>query len=187
MFHWQFLISYIFSLSLKFQTCYITGQWGEFTVKIRMLLYTDIYILSWHFYLFSIIYNFIIFISFFDEVSNFRNRILTTKKLETGDKKLWVYYREWTISEKEDTGWDEVRGGEGGGYLKTWNFQGYWKNKIWRFEGPRIGIYRGDQEKIVWNFRKSWILDIDLGISKGYNPIFEKSGGEVSFFLESLG
>ena len=27
-----------FTLSLKFQTCYITGQWGKFTVKIRMLL-----------------------------------------------------------------------------------------------------------------------------------------------------
>ena len=24
--------------TLKFQACYITGQWGEFTVKTRMLL-----------------------------------------------------------------------------------------------------------------------------------------------------
>ena len=37
-------------ISLKFQTCYITGQWGGLTVKIRMLIYTDIHILSWHFF-----------------------------------------------------------------------------------------------------------------------------------------
>ena len=29
---------FIYSVSLKFQTCYITGQWSEFTVKVRMLL-----------------------------------------------------------------------------------------------------------------------------------------------------
>ena len=29
-------------------------------------------------------------------------------------------------------------------------------NKMWKFQGrPRKGIYRGDQEKIMWNFHKS--------------------------------
>ena len=32
-FHKQFLITCVFSVSLKFRACYITGQWGEFTVK----------------------------------------------------------------------------------------------------------------------------------------------------------
>ena len=33
-FHWQFLITYIFSASLKCGACYIiTGLWGEFSVK----------------------------------------------------------------------------------------------------------------------------------------------------------
>ena len=30
-FHWNFLITYIFSVSLKFQACYITVQCSEFT------------------------------------------------------------------------------------------------------------------------------------------------------------
>ena len=38
MFQWQFLITYTYSVSPKFQTCYTTGQWGKFTVKIRILL-----------------------------------------------------------------------------------------------------------------------------------------------------
>ena len=46
-FHWQFLITYIFSVSPKFRACYITGQWGEFTVK-NATLYLNI--LSWHFF-----------------------------------------------------------------------------------------------------------------------------------------
>ena len=32
-FHYQFLITPIFSVSLKFEACYITGQWGELRVK----------------------------------------------------------------------------------------------------------------------------------------------------------
>ena len=32
-FHWQFLATYIFYVSLKFRACYITGQWDEFTLK----------------------------------------------------------------------------------------------------------------------------------------------------------
>ena len=31
--HWQFLITCIFFVSLKFDACYITGEWGEFKVK----------------------------------------------------------------------------------------------------------------------------------------------------------
>ena len=74
-FHWQLLITYIFSVSLKFQACYITGQWGEFTVK-NATFYLDK--LSWHsFCCFQQTCVFIIFISFFDEASNLLNRILT--------------------------------------------------------------------------------------------------------------
>ena len=40
------LITYIFSVSPKFRTCYITGQCGEFTVKIATLY---LHKLSWHF------------------------------------------------------------------------------------------------------------------------------------------
>ena len=46
-FRWQFLITYIFSVSLKFQACYFMGQWGEFTVK-NTTLYLNI--LSLHFF-----------------------------------------------------------------------------------------------------------------------------------------
>ena len=69
-----------FSVSLKFRACYITGQWGEFTVK-NASLYWDI--LSWgSFYCFHQKIVFIIFVSFFDEVSNFCNITLTNQKLE---------------------------------------------------------------------------------------------------------
>ena len=37
MFHWQFFITYIFSVSLKFGARYTTGQWGEFIVKNAIL------------------------------------------------------------------------------------------------------------------------------------------------------
>ena len=78
-FHWQLFITYIFSVSLKFQACYITGQWGEFTVKNATL---HVLILFWHFFLFLIkklcFFRFHFF--FFDEVSNFRHRILTNQK-----------------------------------------------------------------------------------------------------------
>ena len=92
MLHWQFPITYISpSVSLKFQTYYITGQWGEFTVKIRMLLYTDIHICSCHFFflfffvLHQIFTFFIIFTCFFERVSNFCNRILINCSSETGN------------------------------------------------------------------------------------------------------
>ena len=32
-FHWQFLVTYIFSVSLKFEACCIADQWVEFRIK----------------------------------------------------------------------------------------------------------------------------------------------------------
>ena len=40
---WQFLITYIFSVSLTFWACYITGQWGEFRVTIHILFLAFFY------------------------------------------------------------------------------------------------------------------------------------------------
>ena len=72
---------YIFSVSLKFGTCYITDQCGEFTKK--MLLNAFMYFFGIFFVVFHPkICVFIIFISFSDKVSNFRNRILTNQKRE---------------------------------------------------------------------------------------------------------
>ena len=71
---------YIFSVSLEFGAYYITGQWGEFIIK--MLLNAFRYFLG----IFCCFYHktcvFIILITFSDEVSNFRNRILTNQKHE---------------------------------------------------------------------------------------------------------
>ena len=76
-FHWEIVIIYIFSVSLKFGEFYITGQWGKFRVKNATLwLHT---FCCW----FSLkVYVFFTFISFFEEASNFRNRILTNQKPE---------------------------------------------------------------------------------------------------------
>ena len=67
---------YIFSVSLKFGACYITGQWGKFKVKNATIC------LHIPFWCFVVVFQyeicvFIFFNSFFDKVSNFRNIILT--------------------------------------------------------------------------------------------------------------
>ena len=73
-FLWQNNTTLYFSVSLKLAALCMTGQWSGFTIK--RLIYVFIYFF-WHY--FVVFYHkicvFIIFISFFDEVSNFRNRI----------------------------------------------------------------------------------------------------------------
>ena len=60
---------------------YINDQWGEFRIKNAVY---NFHVLSWRFFVVSRhkIFVFVIFISFYDEVSNFRNRILTNQKHE---------------------------------------------------------------------------------------------------------
>ena len=65
--YWQILSS--------FRTCYITGQWGDFRVKNATLCLHIFFCCFFSKNLF-----FIIFILFFDEGSNFPNRILTNQK-----------------------------------------------------------------------------------------------------------
>ena len=79
-FHRQFLMGYIFSVSLKFEAFAVYSK-DEFTMKNAALC---LHILSWHFFCRSSLKDFlksvfIIFISFFDELSNFCNIILTIK------------------------------------------------------------------------------------------------------------
>ena len=86
-------LSRIFSPYLeKFGACYIkgffTGQWSEFRVKNATLC---LHSLLWHFLVFFIKkIVFIIFISFFDKVSNSLNRIITNQKME-----LVIRNRQW--------------------------------------------------------------------------------------------
>ena len=80
-FYWQFLITYLLFISLKFWACYKTGHWGEFTLENVTLYF---YILSWDFFGFfhQKIYGFIIFMSFFVELSNYLNIMRTNPKAE---------------------------------------------------------------------------------------------------------
>ena len=86
-FHWQFLITYIFSISLKFRACYIiTDQWGEFTAKNATLY---LHVLSWHFFVvfhqkICVLINFI----FFWWSIKFRQQNINQSKARIGDKKL---------------------------------------------------------------------------------------------------
>ena len=80
MFIWQNDTTSYFSISLKFRACYITGQSGDF--QIKTLLYIFIYFFGYFFVFCHKISVFIIFNSFFDEVSNFHNRILANQKHE---------------------------------------------------------------------------------------------------------
>ena len=53
-FYWQFLITYIFSVSLKFGAFYIMGQWGKFSVK---KVNFSVHIFLWHFWFLLFIKN----------------------------------------------------------------------------------------------------------------------------------
>ena len=66
-------IPYIFSLSLKFEACYIMGQWGEFRIKNANYVYIIIFHQKNCFYYFHF---------YFNETSNFGNRILANQKQE---------------------------------------------------------------------------------------------------------
>ena len=70
-FHWQYLISDIFSISLKFRACYITDHWANSQIKNATVFYILVYFFG-TFLLFFIIC-FYHFHFFFNEVSNFRN------------------------------------------------------------------------------------------------------------------
>ena len=72
--HWQFLITYFFSVSLKFAACYITGEWGEFRMKNVICIYIYFYGISSLGFLKKIDFQSVLIP---DEVSNFCNRILT--------------------------------------------------------------------------------------------------------------
>ena len=83
---------YIFSVSLKSGAYYISGQWGEF-IKICYLMLSYTLLAFFSFFSFSFVFVclfvfrhkicvFIIFISYFDELWNFRNRMLTNQKHE---------------------------------------------------------------------------------------------------------
>ena len=80
------MIPIYFSVSVKFGPYYITGQWGEFIKK--MLLNAFIYFFGFFFFFFLLFFIIkFVFLSFsflfFDEVSNFRNRILANQKHES--------------------------------------------------------------------------------------------------------
>ena len=75
-FRWQFFITYIFSVSLKFRACYITGPVGRVYSNKRYFIFTYTFLASFCCFS-SKICAFNIFISFFDKVTNFRNKILT--------------------------------------------------------------------------------------------------------------
>ena len=149
MFHWQFLITYVSSVSLKFQTCYITGQWGEFTVKI-MLLYTHIHIRSWHFFLFFIKYlHFYHFHFFFWRSMKFLQQNINHLS-ETGNIAVTVTAWMGYLRKKKHTG-EGRRVAQNKEILK----------KMWKFQGLRKGIYRVIKKKSCytsigyrpWNFQ----------------------------------
>ena len=73
---------YIFSVPLKFGAYYITGQWGQFIIKILLNAFISLLGNFVCFFFHHKICVFIIFISFFNEVSNFRKRMLTNQKHE---------------------------------------------------------------------------------------------------------
>ena len=76
------------NVCLKFGAYYITGERGKFIIKMLLTAFMNFD----HFFIvfYHRICIFIIFISFFDKVSNFRNIILTNQKHE-----LVVSYCQW--------------------------------------------------------------------------------------------
>ena len=59
-------------------------------------------------------------------------------------------------------------------------------NKMWKFQGrPRKGIYRGEQEKIMWNFHKSQIQALEF--PRGVTQVSEIPGVKLHFVWNFLG
>ena len=77
--YWKFLIGYIFSVSVKFGTCYITGQWGEFRITNATLSFLIHFLVfyscfsSWNLCIYH-------FHFFFVKWLNFRYRLWTNQK-----------------------------------------------------------------------------------------------------------
>ena len=86
MFHWEFLITIFSPCLLKFGDFYITGKWGRMLSEECYIMLTYTFFGIFFFFLVCVFHQkicvFIIFISAFDEASNFRNRILTNQKPE---------------------------------------------------------------------------------------------------------
>ena len=120
--HWQFLITYTFSVSLKFRCKhYITGQWGEFTVK-NATFYLNIY--YWHF---IVVFHekicvYTISFLFFDKVSDLCNRILETgiKPIRNRNRRLEIVSGTIYFISLENTK----------KHLVFWRFQGVWNGNI---------------------------------------------------------
>ena len=84
-FHWQFLIPYIFSVFLKFRACYIRSQQGELTIKNATLY---LHILSSTF--FCCFLSFYQFQFYFWRIIKFPQQNINQLKTRTDDNKLPV-------------------------------------------------------------------------------------------------
>ena len=82
-FRYQFLITYIFSVSVNFEAFYISGT----SLRQRILLKVYRYLLAFFCCFSSKICVFVILVSLVDEVTNFHNRIWTNHKSELTIKK----------------------------------------------------------------------------------------------------
>ena len=74
---------------------------------------------------------------------------------------------------------------EGGGGLRIWNFQGYWRNSKWIFQGlikDNVEYSGREQEKIMWNFQESWLQV--LKFLNGVTQLCGVSWCEALFCLE---
>lgn len=83
-FHWQYLISYIFSVFLQFGAGYIMVQWGEF----RILL--DVFIYFFGIFMLFFIINFLSFRFFFWWRIRFLPHSINQSEKGIGEKKLSV-------------------------------------------------------------------------------------------------
>ena len=93
-FVWQNYTTSHFSISIKFETIYITGEWGEF--KLNTLCYVFIYFFGFFMLLLLFFIIRFLFLSFsfffFDEVSNFNNRILINQNFKRLFKEASEHY-----------------------------------------------------------------------------------------------
>ena len=63
--------------------------------------------------------------------------------------------------------------------LRTWNFQGNWKNRIWKLQESikkEVKFPGMIKKKIVWNYYESWFLALWFGgISRGETSSCQES------------
>ena len=75
-----------------------------------------------------------------------------------------ILWRLWFMSLYENVNWAIQEKTQMGVELRAWNFRGYWKKSMWKFQGlVKIEMkFQSVFTKNLWNFHGSWFLTLEF-------------------------